>query len=307
PRTQPTLHPTCLLEKVGASARLVSWLRLFLTSASRLDDPSALPKGYSRQLRMSFEQEEEELDWGDAVDVVSLGDEDEIPCIAAVEENIGEEAAPIHSAQDEDFESGAMLGKSPQAMSHLHPRGLSHLPPKPQSVLPHRRSWETVKASSMSRAYPRAHSPGAGDDLPRCWEVRRTETVIYYYHTELRCSQLKRPTRDDERLDKFHWTGDAPPSGPDRSQPACNPPSGPAEWPERSAPDQQHRSSARDRSPPRRTSPPPRQRSPKPSRQRSNSSQQPAPARAMSPSSMLLPRRGASPARGLAKSSSKPQ
>ncbi|KAH7332804.1 hypothetical protein B0J17DRAFT_146617 [Rhizoctonia solani] len=40
---------------------------------------------------------------------------------------------------------------------------------------------------------------------------------------------------------------------------------------------------------------------------RSNSSQQPAPARAMSPSSMLLPRRGASPARGLAKTSNRPQ
>ncbi|CAE6476064.1 unnamed protein product [Rhizoctonia solani] len=307
PRTQVALNPACLLEKGRASARLVSWLRLFLTSASRFDNPPVFPKGYSRQPKMSFKQEEEELDWGDAVDVVSLGDEDEIPCIAAVEENIGEETAPIHLAQDEDFESTAMSAKSPPAAALSHALGLSHLPPKPQSVLHRRRSRETIKASSMSRAHPRAHSPGASDDLPRCWEVRRTETVIYYYHTELRCSQLKRPTRDDARPDKFHWNGDVPPSGSDRSQPARNPPSGPAEWPERSAPDHQHRSSARERSPSRRASPPPRQRSPKPSRQRSNSVQQPAPARAMSPSSMLLPRRGASPARGLAKSSSKPQ
>ncbi|KAJ1302247.1 hypothetical protein OPQ81_001067 [Rhizoctonia solani] len=210
---------------------------------------------------MSFGQEEEELDWGDAVDVVSLGDEDEIPCIAVVEENMDEETTPLHSGQEEDFESTAMSAKSPPATS----------------ILPHRRSRETIKASSMSRAYPRTHSPGAGDDLPRYWEVRRTETVIYYYHTEHRCSQLKRPTRDDARLDKFHWTGDAPPSGSDRSQSARNSSSGPAEWPERSAPDHQHRSSARDKSPPRRASPTPRQRSPKPPRQRSSSFQQSAP------------------------------
>ncbi|CAE6484117.1 unnamed protein product [Rhizoctonia solani] len=196
---------------------------------------------------MSFGQDEEELDWGDAVDVVSLGDEDEIPCIAAAEENIGEETAPM---QDEDFESAAMSTKSPAA-APSHPLGLSHLPPKPQPALRHRRSREMIKASSMSRAYPRANSPGAGDDLPRHWE-------------------------------------------------------GPAEWPERAAPDQQQRPSARDKSPPRQASPP-RQRSPNPPRQRSDSSLQPAPPRAMSPSSMLLPRRGASPARGLAKSTRNPQ
>ncbi|CAE7187742.1 unnamed protein product [Rhizoctonia solani] len=252
---------------------------------------------------MSFGQEEEELDWGDAGDVVSLGDEDEIPCIAATEENIGEGTAPIQSAQDEDFESAVMSTKGLAVPPH--PLGLSHLPPKPQPALHHRRSRETIKASSMSRTY-RANSPGAGDDLPRHWEVRRTETVIYYYHTEARCSQLKRPTRDDARLDKFHWKGDAPPNASNRPQSARNPPSvrtGPAEWPERSPPDQQNRSSARDKSPTRPS--PPRQRSPKP-RPRSDSSLQPAsapaPARAMSPSSMLLPRRGASPARGLAKS-----
>ncbi|CAE6369351.1 unnamed protein product [Rhizoctonia solani] len=253
---------------------------------------------------MSFGQDEEELDWGDAVDVVSLGDEDEIPCIAAVEENIGEEMAPIPSAQEGDLEYAPTSAKTQPATALSHPRGLSHLPPKPQSVLSHRRSRETIKASSMSRPYVRTHSPpGALDDLPRAWEVRRTETVVYYYHTELRCSQLKRPTRDDARLDKFNWPGDAPPSASDRSQSARNPPLGPAEWPERSISDH-HRSSARDRSPPPRHSPPPpRQRSPKPSLQRSESTQQPPPTRAMSPSSMLIPRRGQSPARGLAKSS----
>ncbi|KDN46092.1 hypothetical protein RSAG8_04599, partial [Rhizoctonia solani AG-8 WAC10335] len=275
-------------------------------TASRPDDLSVFPEKYSRYPTMSFEQDEDELDWGDAGDVVSLGDEDEIPCIAAAGENIGEETAPLYSAQDEDFESTAMPTTSPAA-ALSHPLGLSHLPPKPQPVLHHRRSREMIKASSMSRIYPRANSPGVGDDLPRHWEVRRTETVIYYYHTEFRCSQVKRPTRDDARPDKFHWQGDAPPPASGRSQSARNPPSGPAEWPERSAPDHQHRSSARDKSPPRRASPPPRQRSPKPPRQRSNSALQPAPARAMSPSSMLLPRRGASPARGLAKSSNRPQ
>ncbi|CAE6394328.1 unnamed protein product [Rhizoctonia solani] len=251
---------------------------------------------------MSFGQDEEELDWGDAVDVISLGDEDEISCIAAVEENTGEETAPM---QDEDIESAAMSTTSPAA-ALSHPLGLSHLPPKPQPALRHRRSREMIKASSMSRAYPRGNSPGAGDDLPRHWEVRRTETVIYYYHTEFRCSQLKRPTRDDARLDKLNWKGDAPPSTSGRPQSTRNPPSGPAEWPERSAPDHQKRSSAREKSPPRQTSPP-RQRSPNPPRQRSDSSLQPAPARAMSPSSMLLPRRGASPARGLAKSGNNQQ
>ncbi|CUA68263.1 hypothetical protein RSOLAG22IIIB_07792 [Rhizoctonia solani] len=252
---------------------------------------------------MSFGQEEEELDWGDAGDVVSLGDEDEIPCIAVAEENTGEQTAPM---QDEDLEPAVMSAKSPAA-TVFHPLGLSHLPPKPQPVVRHRRSRETVKASSMSRAHLRANSPGSGDDLPRHWEVRRTETIIYYYHTEFRCSQLKRPTRDDARPDKFHWKGDTPPGASSRSQSARNPPSGPAEWPERSAPDHQHRSSARDKSPPRNPSPPPRPRSPNPPRQRSNSSVQPAPVRAMSPSSMLLPRRGASPARGLAKPVNKPQ
>ncbi|KAF8703162.1 hypothetical protein RHS03_06232, partial [Rhizoctonia solani] len=248
--------------------------------------------------------QEEELDWGDAVDVVSLGDEDEIPCLAAVDENIGEETAPIPLAHEDDFEYAAISIKSQAPMAHSHPLGLSHLPPKPQSVSSHRRSRETIKASSMSRPYVRTHSPsGALDDLPRPWEVRRTETIVYYYNTEFRCSQLKRPTRDDAGLDKFNWPGDAPPSASDRSQSARNPPPGPAEWPERSASDH-HRSSTRDRSPPpRRSSPPPRQRSPKPSRQRSGSIQQPPPARALSPSSMLIPRRGQSPARGLAKSS----
>ncbi|KAF8750402.1 hypothetical protein RHS01_09396 [Rhizoctonia solani] len=248
--------------------------------------------------------QEEELDWGDAVDVVSLGDEDEIPCLAAVDENIGEETAPIPLAHEDDFEYAAISIKSQAPMAHSHPLGLSHLPPKPQSVSSHRRSRETIKASSMSRPYVRTHSPsGALDDLPRPWEVRRTETIVYYYNTEFRCSQLKRPTRDDAGLDKFNWPGDAPPSASDRSQSARNPPPGPAEWPERSVSDH-HRSSTRDRSPPpRRSSPAPRQRSPKPSRQRSGSIQQPPPARALSPSSMLIPRRGQSPARGLAKSS----
>ncbi|CAE6415749.1 unnamed protein product [Rhizoctonia solani] len=261
---------------------------------------------------MSFGPEDDELDWGDVVDVVSLGDEDEIPSMAAARENIGEETVPIHSAQEEDFEPATMSAKSPLVAAFSHPLGLSHLPPKPQPALHHRRSRETIKASSMSRTYNRASSPGSTEDLPRHWEVRRTETVIYYYHTEHRCSQLKRPTRDDVRLDKFHWKGDEPPSSSGRSQSARNPSSGPAEWPERSAPDQQqNRASARDKSPSRRSSPPPppppRQRSPNSSRMRSNSSQQPAPARAMSPSSMLLPRRGASPARGLAKTGNKPQ
>ncbi|KAH7332803.1 hypothetical protein B0J17DRAFT_146634 [Rhizoctonia solani] len=174
---------------------------------------------------MSFEPEDDELDWGDVVDVVSLGDEDEIPCIAAAGENIGEETVSIHSAQDEDFEPAATSAKSPLVAAFSHPRGLSHLPPKPQPVLHHRRSRETIKASSMSRVYPRASSPGPAEDLPRHWEVRRTETIIYYYHTEHRCSQLKRPTRDDVRLDKFHWKGDEPPSASGRSQSARNPPS----------------------------------------------------------------------------------
>jgi hypothetical protein len=174
---------------------------------------------------MSFGHDEEELDWGDAVDVVSLGDEDEIPCLAAVEENIGEQTAPNPSAQDSDYEYTAMSTKSHTAKSHSYPLDLSHLPPKPQSVPSHRRSRETIKASSMSRPYVRTHSPsGAADDLPKAWEVRRTETSVYYYHTELRCSQLKRPTRDDPRPDKFNWPGDAPPSASDRSQSAHNPP-----------------------------------------------------------------------------------
>ncbi|QRW23599.1 hypothetical protein RhiXN_08635 [Rhizoctonia solani] len=293
-----------MLGSVNRFLAPVSWLRLFLTSASRLIDWTVRLEGYCEERMTSFGQEEEELDWGDAVDVVSLGDEDEIPCLAAVDENIGEETAPIPLAHEDDFEYAAISIKSQAPMAHSHPLGLSHLPPKPQSVSSHRRSRETIKASSMSRPYVRTHSPsGALDDLPRPWEVRRTETIVYYYNTEFRCSQLKRPTRDDAGLDKFNWPGDAPPSASDRSQSARNPPPGPAEWPERSVSDH-HRSSTRDRSPPpRRSSPAPRQRSPKPSRQRSGSIQQPPPARALSPSSMLIPRRGQSPARGLAKSS----
>jgi hypothetical protein len=171
---------------------------------------------------MSFGQDEEELDWGDVVDVVSLGDEEENLNVGQVDEDVVQESAPTGAPQ-EGLEPAQSPTKNGSTAS-IHPLGLSHLPPKPQSVVPGGRSRETIKAAAMSRTYLRSRSPpgSSPNDLPRNWEVRRSETSVYYYHTVLHASQWKRPTRDDPRLDKSHWEGEEPPKPSDRSQSVRN-------------------------------------------------------------------------------------
>ncbi|QRW10555.1 hypothetical protein RhiLY_09554 [Ceratobasidium sp. AG-Ba] len=281
---------------------------------------------------MSF-RDEEELDWGeedyrnpgeaDAVDTLSLGDEEEILHADFGTEGDNEDDAPrAATPQQEALASPGKnrLGGTLSAQSSA--LGLSHLPPKPRMVMPGGRSRETIKAAAMSRQAPRSRSPPASapNDLPPNWEVRHSELTVYYYHTVLCASQLKRPTREDARLDKASsWPGEEPPPS-DRlnSQSTRNAPSSRAAWPENSAPGRYSKNS-RTSSPP-----PPRAKSPsqrpnqpeeprrgradsrqhKQQQQQQQQQQQPPRPRSISPASMLLPRRGQSPARGLAKSGS---
>jgi hypothetical protein len=179
---------------------------------------------------MSF-RDEDELDWGeeeyrnmpceegdaDAVDVVSLGDEEEI-----LELNFAVECeveAPLRAATPQTYrETSASPNKNRSGTgvaSQSSALGLSHLPPKPRTVVPGGRSRETITAAAMSRPAPRSRSPpgSSANELPNNWEVRRSELTVYYYHTVLCASQLKKPTRDDARLDnKSSWGGEAPPS-----------------------------------------------------------------------------------------------
>lgn len=171
--------------------------------------------------------EDDELDWGeedyrhphleegdaDAVDVVSLGDEEEIPIIDFPAENV--EAAPVHAATPRaSREPPSSPNKNRSGLASQPSLGLSHLPPKPRTVVPGGRSRETIKAAAMSRPHARSRSPSGASqsELPNNWEIRHSELTVYYYHTVLCSSQLKRPTREDARLDsQSSWKGEAPP------------------------------------------------------------------------------------------------
>ncbi|KAG9094482.1 hypothetical protein FRC06_010767 [Ceratobasidium sp. 370] len=273
---------------------------------------------------MSF-RDEEELDWGeeeyrhpaldegdaDVVDTVSLGDEEEIPQPDSVVEC--EVEAPVRSATPQNTRDPSLSPNKHRSGSGLSAQssalGLSHLPPKPRTVVYGGRSRETIKAAAMSRPAPRSRSPpsSASNDLPPNWEIRRSELTIYYYHTVLCASQLKRPTRDDARLDtKRSWQGEAPPSpGLYRSLSTRNAPSSRAAWPENAAPGR-YQKTQRTSSPPPNTNSPPQGPTPPEDlrRGRAESKQQPSRPRSISPASMLIPRRGQSPARGLAKNGS---
>ncbi|KAG8788261.1 hypothetical protein FRC12_014750 [Ceratobasidium sp. 428] len=274
---------------------------------------------------MSF-RDEDELDWGeeeyrnpaldeedaDAVDTVSLGDEEEMPQPDSVVECEPEVPARSVTPQNaQELSSSPNKNRSGNSLSSQSSvLGLSHLPPKPRTVVYGGRSRETIKAAAMSRPAPRSRSPpgSVSNDLPPNWEVRRSELTVYYYHTVLCASQLKRPTRDDARLDtKRSWSGEAPPSpGLYRSLSARNAPSSRAAWPENSITSRYEKSQRASspppptaNSPPRRSTPEDQQRGRPESRQQQ---QQPPPRpRSISPASMLIPRRGQSPARGLAK------
>lgn len=186
--------------------------------------------------------EEDELDWGeedykhpaldegdaDAVDVVSLGDEEEIPVVDFSIECVADAPVPASTVQT-PREPPTSPNKNRLGLASQSSLGLSHLPPKPRTVVAGGRSRETIKAAAMARPHARSRSPpGASQtDLPHNWEIRRSELTVYYYHTVLCSSQLKRPTRDDARLDsKSSWKGEAPPpSSLLRSQSARNAPS----------------------------------------------------------------------------------
>ncbi|KAG8744317.1 hypothetical protein FRC10_010389 [Ceratobasidium sp. 414] len=273
---------------------------------------------------MSF-RDEEELDWGeeeyrnlvldegdaDVVDTVSLGDEEEIPQPDLVVEC--EVEAPVRSATPQTTQDPSLSPNKHRSgnglSSHSPALGLSHLPPKPRTVVYGGRSRETIKAAAMSRPAPRSRSPPASapNDLPPNWEIRRSELTIYYYHTVLCASQLKRPTRDDARLDaKRSWQGEAPPSpGLYRSLSARNAPSSRAAWPENAVPGR-YQKNQRESSPSPRTNSPPQGPTPPEDLRRGQAEpkQQPPRPRSISPASMLIPRRGQSPARGLAKNGS---
>ncbi|KAG9122735.1 hypothetical protein FRC07_000751 [Ceratobasidium sp. 392] len=282
---------------------------------------------------MSF-RDEDELDWGeeeyrnpaldeedaDAVDMVSLGDEEEIPQANLVIECEAEAPARSTTPQStQELSSSPGKNRSGNGLSSQSSAlGLSHLPPKPRTVIYGGRSRETIKAAAMSRPAPRSHSPPGTtpNDLPPNWEVRRSELTIYYYHTVLCASQLKKPTRDDARLDTKHsWQGESPPSpGLYRSLSARNAPSSRAAWPENSAPSRYQKSQRASSPPPRTNSPPMRSTPPEDQprgrpesrkqvqqvQQAQQTPQLPRP-RSISPASMLIPRQGQSPARGLAK------
>ncbi|KAG8719315.1 hypothetical protein FRC08_003146 [Ceratobasidium sp. 394] len=273
---------------------------------------------------MSF-RDEEELDWGeeeyrnpaldegdaDVVDTVSLGDEEEILQLGSVVEYAVE--APARSATPQTTRDPSLSPnktRSGNSLSSQSPAlGLSHLPPKPRTVVYGGRSRETIKAAAMSRPAPRSRSPpaSASNDLPPNWEIRRSELTIYYYHTVLCASQLKKPTRDDARLDtKGSWQGEAPPPpGLYRSLSARNVPSSRSTWPENTVPGRYQKTQRTSSPPPRANSPPKRPSPPEDLQQgRAESRQQPPRPRSISPASMLIPRRGQSPARGLAKNGS---
>lgn len=179
--------------------------------------------------------EDDELDWGeedykhlgdaDAVDVVSLGDEEEIQVVDFPTEGVVEVPAPASAVQT-PREPPTSPNKTRLGLASQSSLGLSHLPPKPRTVVAGGRSRETIKAAAMARPHARSRSP-PGADLPHNWEIRRSDLTVYYYHTVLCASQLKRPTREDARLDsKSCWKGEAPPPSPlVRSQSARNAPS----------------------------------------------------------------------------------